>query len=213
MSELINSLIMAPTGRHLDLWGGVLIALASVSLVTGILGFTRLHQLWRRHPYKLLIGSMVTRAVLGIGLFLLVAAVAHTQGWPVYGTPLFGLIGLLMLGAALAWTAAFWALRLRSLLQRYEKRYPEVISGTANIAPARMPHIEMPYLLMPLGGFIAYAAFIWHPWSHLFHEPNWLLGAPVGYAVGNLIGLARYGVPPGPTLIQRPTRAAPNKRR
>jgi hypothetical protein len=172
-----------PGASHVDGWGLTLLIAAALALGLGTIWTWQLHAAWRHHPYRVLIQGHLRNAALATAAFLGVAAVAHLLGWPAWGTPVFGAIGVLLIIA----TIVIWRWSFLPQLRRFEALRPEFATPHAKLPRAKAPAAEMPLLSAIGAGFTAYFIFLWHPWNHVFHLGLWLVGPLVGLAAGSLV--------------------------
>ncbi|MHB8508023.1 MAG: hypothetical protein ACYDGR_05150 [Candidatus Dormibacteria bacterium] len=203
--------LTAPDTTHIDPLGLSLAGLALALLVAGLVGRLRAAGPWRHHPFRLMLGHYWGRGAAALGLLTAVAAASHAGAVPVYGTRLAGAGMIVMVAAVLLGAGLGWRFRLATLMTRYDQRYPEVLAADAG--RAEVVKLETPMWSMIFVGVGAYLAFVWHPWNHVFHEGNIVLGALAGYAAGCLVGVLRYGPPPPPRVTPRSTRRAKPARR
>ncbi len=186
-----------PRGPHLDAWGLALMVVCGTAL---LMGETRrwsvLHH-WRHHPFRMVIERHLANALLAASVLLAISAVTHLAGVPVYDVPLMGASALAVFAATLFGGVLMWRARFIDDLAAYDRDHPQLAS-----ADARLPHVkpsaELPYWVAGVIGFVAYVAFVWHPWNHVFHEGNLIIGAVGGFAIGSVIAMHTALIPRPP---------------
>ena len=192
MSAQIQLLTIAdePTGLHLDAWGGILVASALVLAVSALAIRSIVGHGWPHHPFRVTMRFHMANALLGCVVTVALVGVSHLLGWPVYGLPVVGDLALLLSAGVSVWLTLDWWTSLRPALKRYEDKYPAITRANAESFPRVRPSESNAPMLWALGSaVVAYGAFVWHPWPHIFHEGNFLYGAPVGFAIGSLVAM------------------------
>jgi hypothetical protein len=191
-----------PGVGHIDWWGVLLIAAALAPILVGFGWRWHLRRHWTHHPLRLRFQGEMANALWGSGVVMGVAAAAHVAGWPVWGTPLFG-IGALGLLAAVALARGVMQAAFREQLGNYEERFPSLARPDARLPRVKLPSDEIPLLAAMGGGIVLYGLFVWHPWNHVLHMGLVPVGGFAGFAVGSLIA-ARQGKVPPPLMPKPP---------
>lgn len=185
-------LLGEPHRSHLDLWGIGLLGLFALIVIITVGWRWEIRSRWPHHPFRAVVQGLLVKGTGALSVLAGVAAAAHVLGWSVYGVPLFG--GLV----ALVFTAivVHWRFLVLPQLRRYERRHPEVAVVHARLRPVTAPWSEIPLIAGLAGGFVGYAAFVWHPWSHAYHMGMFVLGGLASYVVACVVVTWSAGVPP-----------------
>jgi hypothetical protein len=189
-----------PMGVHVDVWDSILLATALVFALGGVSIHTWLAQRWAHHPFRVVIQGHMANALLGCAVALALIGASHFLGWPIYGLPVVGMLALMVSVGVVTWLVVDWWSYVRPELTQYETKFPAVKEAHSEVlSGAHKTRSQAPMLWGLSGAFVAYAAFVWHPWPHLFHEGNFVYGAPVGFAIGSLVAMHKSTVP-APTV-------------
>lgn len=214
MNEFAD-LLRSPASPHLDVLGATDTAVMLAALAAAAVARLYQRHRWPAHPVRRVVYTDLSRAGTALGLMVAIPTIAHLSGLQVYGSGLASDLAVGVILVAGVWVALEWRLDIRPLLAKYDRRFPETGARGATAVRARMPRQEGPFLWAVATGFVAYAAFVWHPWSHLLHEGNWIPGALAGYALGCIYAIRRTDVPmpsqPAPVRGRR--RRRPRSRR
>ena len=199
---MTGGLIASPTGGHVDPWGVSLGIAAVAAWVLGSLRRRSILRHWRHHPFRMAVERHVANSLIGAGCLLGVAAVAHLLGWPVYDVPLFGFSAFAILAVAIVGGQVTWRTHFLPMLARYDSAHPEVARPDLKRPRVAQP-AELPLWTAALVGSVAFAAFLWHPWAHLFHEGNFLIGGLGGFVIGSVISMHTSRIPQVPVVRSR----------
>ena len=181
-----------PTALHLDAWAGVLLAAAFMLAAAATLLRLNALRRWGQHPFRFSTQLYASNALLGCTLTMALVGISHAAGWPIYGLPVVGGLGLLLSVGVSGFLAVDWWTYIRPELARYDKRYPTAgVPKRGMVRPLRQTQSSAPVMWTLGTAAVAYAVFVWHPWPHIFHEGNWLYGAPAGFAIGSLVAMHR----------------------
>ena len=206
-----TNLIANPTAAHVDPWEITLIAASALGAGLSLAGVWRQQHLGRDHFFRFEVERHFFNAGLASAAYLAVAAIAHGLGWAVWGTVLFGLVGL----AILLITALLWRWSFLPMLRRHERSNP--VPSPSKKRPGAARHLrrpQYPWLVGIASGGAAYTALVWHPWNHIFHMGMWLVAPLIGYAVASLVAAETVDVVRlERSLRESPARVRPRRHR